>query len=325
MKRALLGRLHPEGFHGRGAGSPFFEGWYLKLATADETRAVALIPGIFRGRQPASHHAFVQVVDEGVRYHRFSAGQLDGAEDRFDVRIGPNRFHEHGLSVDLDRCRGDLRFGPMTPWPVSIPSPGAMGWFAWVPFMQCYHAVPSFGHELYGYLELDGQSIDFTGGRGYLEKDWGRSFPKTWVWMQGQHFNEDFCVAVSLADVPWLGRSFPGLLAAMHFSSPPPELDPFLFLTTYGGARVRGLARTPDGIDLRVGGGGFELELNARGGAPVSIHIPSEDSMDQVVEERLGATLSVRLSRRGRTVLETRGQLAAYEAHGDIDRLGGKS
>lgn len=26
--------------------------------------------------------------------------------------------------------------------------------------------------------------MDFSGGRGYIEKDWGQSFPAAWVWLQ---------------------------------------------------------------------------------------------------------------------------------------------
>ncbi|MCK7537696.1 MAG: tocopherol cyclase family protein [Marinilabiliales bacterium] len=29
---------------------------------------------------------------------------------------------------------------------------------------------------------------DFSGGRGYIEKDWGHSFPSAYVWMQSNHF-----------------------------------------------------------------------------------------------------------------------------------------
>jgi succinate dehydrogenase/fumarate reductase flavoprotein subunit len=48
---------------------------------------------------------------------------------------------------------------------------GTMGWYAFVPAMECYHGVLSFDHLLEGGLELNGQYIDYTGGRGYIEKD----------------------------------------------------------------------------------------------------------------------------------------------------------
>ena len=39
-----------------------------------------------------------------------------------------------------------------------------------------------------GTLSIDGESLSLEGGRAYVEKDWGSKFPKTWVWIQANHF-----------------------------------------------------------------------------------------------------------------------------------------
>ena len=39
-----------------------------------------------------------------------------------------------------------------------------------------------------GTLSIDGKALDLEGGRAYVEKDWGSKFPKTWVWIQANHF-----------------------------------------------------------------------------------------------------------------------------------------
>lgn len=41
-----------------------------------------------------------------------------------------------------------------------------------------------------GTVKVNDQEIDFTGGRGYIEKDWGSSFPKRYIWIQSNHFEE---------------------------------------------------------------------------------------------------------------------------------------
>jgi hypothetical protein len=65
-----------------------------------------------------------------------------------------------------------------------------MGWYSYVPFMECYHGLISIDHKLQGSLQINGQEIDFTEGKGYAEKDWGTSFPEGYVWMQSNHFAE---------------------------------------------------------------------------------------------------------------------------------------
>ena len=65
-----------------------------------------------------------------------------------------------------------------------------MGPFSFVPFMECYHGIISMDHSIIGELSIKGKKVDFTSGRGYIEKDWGHSFPIGYVWMQSNHFSE---------------------------------------------------------------------------------------------------------------------------------------
>lgn len=169
--------LHPERYHGHGKEPPLFEGWYCKLVDPAEQHPYAIIPGIFLSHDPARHHAFVQVLD-GVMgratYHTYPADEFWAAEDDFELRIGPNHFAAGHIALQIDDAErtvaGELRFVGLKPWPVSLSSPGIMGWCAWMPFMECYRGVVSLDHKLEGALTIDGEQVDFTGecagGRG---------------------------------------------------------------------------------------------------------------------------------------------------------------
>ena len=156
---------NPAVYHGHLRKAPFFEGWYFKLVDAVEARRYAIIPGVFigDGGEPGASHAFVQTLD-GVTgrtaYHRYPFEAFQAARDTFDIHIGPNRFRVDELLLDIDRpegqMRGKLRFAGLTPWPVTVSSPGVMGWYAYVPFMECYHGVLSLDHGISGALTVDG-------------------------------------------------------------------------------------------------------------------------------------------------------------------------
>ena len=111
-------------------------------------------------------------------YHRFPADAFQASGRLFDVRIGPNHFQSDRLSLTLDgegqRITGDLRFDSVTPWPVGPLSSGVMGWYGFVPLMECYHGVLSFDHAIRGALAVDGERISFTGGRGYIGRTGAR-------------------------------------------------------------------------------------------------------------------------------------------------------
>ena len=83
--------------------------------------------------------------------------------------------------------------------------------------MECRHGVLSMGHRLRGSLELPGRAVDFDGGLGYLEKDSGRSFPKSYLWLQCSDFSQPCSIFLSLARIPFCGLVFPGCICAVHF------------------------------------------------------------------------------------------------------------
>lgn len=236
----VISTLHPEGFHGRRRTKRFFEGWYLKLVSADRSQRWAVIPGVFLGPEGGGE-AFVQVLDGATRrswYLPYPLSAFSAKEETFHARVGPNHFSLEGLTLALEEgpLRGELRFFGLNPWPVTLTSPGIMGWYAWVPFMECYHGVVSLHHRLEGTLEIEGTAVSFDGGVGYLEKDWGQAFPAGYVWMQTNHFpSGQTSLVASAAVIPWLLTSFPGFIAGLWWQG---RLYRF---ATYTGARIERL------------------------------------------------------------------------------------
>ena len=222
----MLARLkniwRPQNFHlshelGRDRGG--FEGWYFKLVDEAGAQPYAIIPGVILG--PDSH-SFIQVLDGRAgtaAYHRFPVEAFHAERDTFHVEIGDNRFSAHELVLNIDAkatapgqaVQGKLSLGPWSRWPVTLTSPGVMGPYSFVPFMECKHGILSLDHELQGQLQVDGVQTSFDGGRGYLEKDWGRAFPRGYVWTHSNHFDRPgICVTVSVARIPWLTSAFRG-------------------------------------------------------------------------------------------------------------------
>ncbi len=323
VQRHLTGVMAPGGFHGAGKQASYFEGWYLKFVTADESDQVALIPGLFLGKDGRGE-AFVQVLDGTTAtssYHRFDPDQFVASPSEFDTAIADNRFDQSGITVDLPSVAGSIRYTePLTPWPVEMWSPGIMGWFAWLPSLQCYHGLLSFDHGLAGSLEVGGRTIDFTDGRGYIEKDWGRSFPTGYVWMQSNHFTTTrLSVSASTALVPVLGRTLRGFIVGVW-------LDGTLYrFATHNGSRSRTLNVTDESVRWELSDPlGRRLILNAKRHPGTMLMAPLPSGMEPVVEESLEATIYVRLTDRdGSVLVEDVGRCAGLEVYGDIQALAG--
>ncbi|MCX6434031.1 MAG: tocopherol cyclase family protein [Actinobacteria bacterium] len=249
----------------------------------------------------------------------FPPGDFAASSDRFDVTIAGNHFAPDGVTLDVPQLCGRVDFTtPLDPWPVTWRSPGIMGWYGLVPFMECYHGVVSFGHGLGGDLLVEGESASFDGGRGYLEKDWGRAFPAGYVWMHSNHIDEDASASLvaSVALIPWLRGSFRGFIVGLVHHG---QLHRW---ATYNRSRETLLAIDDQHVRWALDGPDGRLELSAervRGGL---LHAPLRTAMHQRVEETMDGRISIRhTDAAGRVLLEGEGSCAGMEVFGDIDGL----
>jgi hypothetical protein len=250
--------------------------------------------------------------------------RFSSADGQLDIRIGPNRFQLDRVQLDIAApgraVSGGVRFSDPIPWPVTLWSPGIMGPFAWIPWMECYHGVLGFDHQVEGEWQVDGTRVDWTGGRGYIEKDWGRSFPRAWVWMQTNHFAEPgTCLTLSVAIIPWLGTTFRGFIIGLRHGG---RLYSF---ATYTGARIERLEIGDRTVDLAVRGSGHRLEVHALRSETGVLRGPSGTDMGVRVPESMLGRIRVRLVRQrrgeGQLLFEGEGRNAGIEVVGETDRL----
>jgi len=314
---------NPDHYQGWGRTHRYFEGWYFKVVSPDEQHAMAFIPGISMG-EDGQQHAFIQVMDGKAckaEYHRFDIREFRPSAHSFEIWIGNNYFSAEKIILDLPEISGEIRFKNPNPWPKMLGAPGIMGWYSFVPFMECNHGIVSLHHELEGELQLKtsslpNQPVRFTDGKGYIEKDWGRSFPRAYVWMQSNHF--DTCdrasVMASAAHIPWLGSHFIGFISGMW-------LEGKLFkFATYTGAR-KSLRIQDEEVELIFKNPKTELRILAKQAAGTALFSPLSGEMKGKIQESLQATLQVELLENGHRIFEGNGRNSGLEVAGAVEVL----
>ena len=318
---------HPEIYQGRTNKENYFEGWFFKIVDRSRENVLAIIPGIFRGNEPDQSHAFIQVLNGHTlhsHYHKFPLSEFHASEKRLEIQIGPNLFSWDKMIIDIEKSgqsiSGELNFSKLKPWPVSFTSPGAMGWYAFVPFMECYHGVLSLDHSLIGNLMIDGKQINFSSGRGYIEKDWGKSFPEAYVWVQSNHFKkEGLSLMVSVAKIPWLNGSFRGFLIGLMHDG---ELIRF---TTYNGSQLNYLKISEQAVELEAQNRDYLLKISAIRKTGGEIYAPCENQMVQRLSETLISEVSFELFRlkehNGQPLLADRSITAGLDVYGKISEI----
>ncbi len=308
---------NPSIFQGHLKKKNYFEGWYFKLVDDHGENALAIIPGISIGKE-SPDHAFIQILD-GVKaksyYYSFDINEFFAGRKIFEVHIGQNFFSEGYISLDLPVLKGKVYQRNFHPLRSTIFSPGIMGWYSFVPRMECYHGIVSMHHSIDGKLTLEKNEIQFTNGIGYIEKDWGTSFPKCWIWMHSNHFEkEKISIMASLAHIPWMRNYFPGFICAFLMGE---EIEIF---ATYNGSKVYAHIQNQV-VYLTFTKGRKKLELEAHPGNGASLRSPIQGLMTGKVNESLQAKIRLKYSESGVLIYEGDGLHAGLEVAGDTDIL----
>jgi hypothetical protein len=308
--------FYPEVFQGRFKRRNYFEGWYFKLISKEKDHSIAVIPGISLGSHPREHHAFIQLIDGQtceVDYFRFGFEEFSAEKSSFAVRIADNAFTDTAMRLNIAqgdrRVEGVFSFSNISKLNKSLSSPGIMGPFSFVPGMECYHGIVNVHHDVAGSLSVNGTDIDFTGGYGYIEKDWGKSFPEAWIWLQCNHFAEpQVSLMFSLAKIPILGSHFVGLISFLRVN------DKEYRFATYTGAKLLHCSYTDNSLYVVLEDRGTRLTINARPGPAGLLKAPKNGMMTAYVNESISAEVEVTLSTLGgQTIYSGSGTNAGME------------
>lgn len=319
MKR-IKAFFNPEQYHGWRQSRSYFEGWYYKLIDRGSKYAIAVIPGVSMDNE-GNREAFIQILDgrnHSAEYHRFDISDFNPSPGKFEVRIGDNFFSTDSLKLSLPEISGELNFSGMITWPKKIYSPGIMGPYSFAPFMECYHAIVSMDHEINGTLIINEKTADFTGGRGYIEKDWGHSFPSAYIWMQSNHFSRPgISLFASAAMIPWLTGSFTGYIAALYLDKK------IIKFATYNKTVLKKCRVDLQNVELVLERKDYILEIDVKRDKATSLASPMQGFMTGRIDESMTSEVRVKLTdkKRGKIIFHDIGFNSGLDVAGDIGTI----
>lgn len=187
--------------------------------------------------------------------------------------------------------------------------PNMMGFFAYFPKMECYHDVMSMNHLLHGRLSVDDEKIDFNGGKGYIEKDWGTSFPKKYIWIQCNNFkNKNGSVFCSVAEIPFMKKSFPGFICNLVI-----DKDEYRF-ATYNRSKYKIEWPTEEEVTLSFESCKARLKIEAHLTNTGELIAPQQGRMEKVIKEGLSGHVNIHLyNKQNGFTYEDAGNMAGIE------------
>lgn len=256
----------------------FFEGWYFKHQSKDGS--IAFIPGI-NITKDGTKYSFIQVITKDKSYNiNYDFKDFSISQDKLTIKIKDNIFSTKGVILNIRNkniiIKGRLVYSDITPLKSDI-----MGPFAYFPFMECVHGVLSLNHKVNGSLFINNKEVKFIDAKGYIEKDSGKSFPKTYLWIQCNDFKiEDTSIMVSIADIPFLGFEFKGCIAVVYYKGKEYRL------ATYNGVKL--ISYDENGLIIKRGK--YRLEINIKNLSPQSLLAPNGGDMIRTIYENIACS-----------------------------------
>jgi hypothetical protein len=299
----------------------YFEGWYFKQVTSDSRHTFAFIPGISLVENDP--HAFIQIMDgaTGITdYIRYPVDQFRWRTSDLFVKVGSSVFTRDAMMLDIDTenttIRGRVDFSNAIRYPRSILSPGIMGWYSFVPFMECNHGVISVNHDLKGGVSLNNRVINFDGGKGYIEKDWGTSFPEAWIWVQSNNFTKHgTSFMLSIAKIPWMGKYFVGLISFLYLE------NRFYLFSTYNKSVFSEVSNNADMLQLTLQNKTRRLKIRVNKNSFCDLQAPVSGEMSRGIKESIDSEVHLQLfNESGKLLYEDSGRNVGLEIMDGIFR-----
>ncbi len=328
IKNSILKKIkEPMLFQGSTRNKNYFEGWYFKLTSEDKKNAISFIPGIslFEGDE----HCFIQYIlktrdlinNESIvtGYIRFPIDSFNFKEESCSLEVGNNTFGKSGLSVSISpedvgnenkiSIDAKIDFGIFTTIKRTTLMPNIMGFFAYLPMMECYHGIVSMNHSLRGIVNINGTEFDYNKGKGYIEKDWGTSFPKKYIWMQCNNFkNNSISLFASVAHIPFIGMSFLGHICNLSINN-----KEYRF-ATYNFSKLKTENSSKESIILTFENKKARLRIEALIGDSADLIAPKLGKMEKIIKEEIsGQTNIILYDKISGDTIEDVGYLAGIE------------
>lgn len=286
----------PGVFQGNLRKKNYFEGWYFKHVSRNLQQICAFIPGV----SITSHnpHSFIQVIDgtDGkTQYISFPLEEFKWDKKRLFVQIGDSVFTDKFIDLKIKtenlNVSGHVEYSNIINYPRKLLAPGIMGWYSFVPFMECKHGVVSVNHDLRGSITINGNVTDLNGGNGYIEKDWGTSFPEAWLWIHSNNFsNSKASFTFSLAKIPWLGRFFIGFITFFYLDGR------FYLFSTYNRSVISEIEHDSRSIALTLKNNTNMLSVKVTRNNFGELRAPASGDMSRRIKESMDSTLELSLS-----------------------------
>ena len=296
-----------------------FENWYFRLVDEEKETTLGIL--VERHNTKQGKETLIQVmgniIDEEICiYYPIESVKSEEEEIRIgDHILGLNQINLNIKKEDFE-LKGELILNHHKRLKQSLWTPGLMGPYKYLPFLESYHEVISLQHSLTGSLWLNEKQIVFDGGKGYIEKDWGKSMPNVWLWAQCNHFKrKDVALMIGVARLPIFFDYYTCFAIPIYYK------DQVEVFSNYNGGHLSKLYRHKGYVHLIITQKNKILDIKIYGSDEKSCMTSKSSHKIRDVYACDAAKIEVSITENEQIIFEEVGTLCELEMGGNTSKL----
>jgi tocopherol cyclase len=335
------------GYHWDGSSDRYFEGWYYRVTLPDVGQSFAFMYSIDDpiGGKPHSGGA-AQVLGAGDRYlcrtfpdvKKFWAAKDSlqlGHWGKTHLKISPQLLHPTTFAREIqegyqatatlnqgfiqDRgaqssCRWCYEIKPIYGWGVPQKLQQATaGLLSYLPIFEPGWQITMAHGLATGWIEWNGDRYEFSNAPAYSEKNWGRSFPQKWFWINCNSFDGEPDLALTAGggrrQVLWWMESV-GLIC-LHYKGKFYEFVPW-------NSQVSWQIQPWGNWEMQARNDDFKVRLRGTSDRPgIYVRVPTAEGLSFRCRDTTNGRLTLELSEiNGKTLLKAESFLGGLEIGG---------
>ena len=284
----MLGKYKPSSLKGAFERNKYFEGWFQKIYSSEHQASFVIIYGYATANSPDTF-GFIQLLLPGKlpRLLYFPKNEITCDKDRHIMVMGKNKMSKDSIEIDTKDIRIKLNFKNDQ---LIQTFKNSMGYSYFVPNLPCYHSVLNAYHFVSGEIRHGDVQYSLVNEMGYLEKNWGTSFPESYLWLHAiDPKNSQISLLFSRAEIKWLGKKF--IRHVGHFRIDGMEID----LRELRNISIITLDQNPEKQIIRIESKSLKLDISINLGKNVILKGPTNGELSRDIIHHTDAVIDVNM------------------------------
>jgi len=290
----MFGINKPTTLRGNLERNKYFEGWFQKIYSKEYNASFVIIYG-YATRNTEDRLGFIQILipKKAPKIIYFNRNEISCDSEQHIVRMGENLLTTEIIQINTKDLTIQLKLMNNQ---VKRTFKNSMGYSYFLPNLPCYHSVLNTGHQVTGEIQQKDIRYVLNNDRGYLEKNWGTSFPESYIWLHAvDPHDSKVSMLFSLAEIKWIGKKFIKHVGHFHYDNKQIDLRSLMNFV------FSNPKSSKDKYEIRMISKTIQLDILIVFGDKVLLKGPQEGVLSSDIIHYIDADIHIRLSENNKT------------------------